>query len=89
MDEIDLIEINEAFASQSVACIKLLKEEVGLSEDKVNVNGGAIAIGHPFGASGAILTARILYALKERNLKRGIITFCVGAGLGVAMLVER
>ncbi len=89
MSEIDLIEINEAFASQSVACIKLLKEECGLDETKVNVNGGAIAIGHPFGASGAILTARMLYALKERDLKRGIITFCVGAGLGVAMLVER
>ena len=89
MKDIDLIEINEAFASQSVACIRLLDKEFGLPMDKVNVNGGAIAIGHPFGASGAILTARMLYALKERNLKRGIITFCVGGGLGVAMLVER
>lgn len=89
MQDIDLVEINEAFASQSVACCKLLAEEAWLTMDKVNVNGGAIAIGHPFGASGAILTARILYALKERNLHRGIVTFCVGGGLGVAMLVER
>lgn len=89
MEDIDLIEINEAFAAQAVACCRLLEEEVGLTMDKVNVNGGAIAIGHPFGASGAILTARMLYALKERNSHRGIITFCIGGGLGVAMMVER
>lgn len=89
MEDIDLVEINEAFASQAVACCRLLSQECGLTMDKVNVNGGAIAIGHPFGASGAILTARMLYALKERNLHRGIITFCIGAGLGVAMMVER
>lgn len=89
MDEIDLVEINEAFAAQAVACCRLLADEVGLTMDKVNVNGGAIAIGHPFGASGAILTARMLYALEERNLHRGIISFCIGGGLGVAMMVER
>lgn len=85
LDDIDLIELNEAFASQSVACVR----ELGIDTSKLNVNGGAIAIGHPFGASGAILTARMLYELRRRNLHRGLITFCIGAGLGVAMLVER
>lgn len=84
-DDIDLYEINEAFASQYVACMR----ELGLDEEKVNVNGGAIAVGHPFGASGGILTARILYELKRRGAKRGIVAFCIGGGLGAAMLVER
>lgn len=85
LDDIDLIELNEAFASQVVACIRELK----IDKSKLNVNGGAIAIGHPFGASGAILTARLVYEMKRRNARRGLITFCVGGGLGVAMLVER
>ena len=85
LNDIDLIELNEAFSSQSVACIR----ELGIEKDKLNVNGGAIAIGHPFGASGAILTARMVYELRRRDAHRGLITFCIGAGLGVAMLVER
>ncbi len=83
--DIDLVEINEAFASQYVACVK----ELGLPWEKVNVCGGAIALGHPFAASGGILTARMLYELRRRDLHRGIVTFCIGGGLGVAMLVER
>lgn len=85
MDDIDLVEINEAFASQYVASVR----ELGLPWEKVNVAGGAIALGHPFAASGGILTARMLYELRRRDLHRGIITFCIGGGLGVAMLVER
>ena len=85
IDDIDLVEINEAFASQYVACVN----ELGLPWEKVNVAGGAIALGHPFAASGGILTARMLYELRRRDLHRGIITFCIGGGLGVAMLVER
>lgn len=84
IEDIDLVEINEAFASQYVACVK----ELGLPWEKVNVCGGAIALGHPFAASGGILTARMLYELRRRDLHRGIITFCIGGGLGVAMLVE-
>lgn len=85
VDDIDLIEINEAFAAQSVACVR----ELGLDMDKVNVNGGAIALGHPFGATGAILVTKMVYELKRRNLHRGLITFCIGGGQGAAMLIER
>jgi len=85
LDDIDLIEINEAFAAQSVACVR----ELGLDMEKVNVNGGAIALGHPFGATGAILVTKMVYELKRRNLKRGLITFCIGGGQGAAMIIER
>lgn len=85
VDDIDLIEINEAFAAQSVACVR----ELGLDMDKVNVNGGAIALGHPFGATGAILVTKMVYELKRRNLHRGLVTFCIGGGQGAAMLIER
>lgn len=84
LDDIDLIEINEAFAAQSVACCR----ELNLDMEKVNVNGGAISLGHPFGATGAILTTKMVYELKRRNLHRGLITFCIGGGQGVAMLIE-
>lgn len=87
--DIDLIEINEAFASQSVACLK----EMGLynPEDmkRINVNGGAIAIGHPNAASGGILTARLVYEMKYRNLRRGLITFCAGGGQGFSIILEK
>ncbi len=87
--DIDLIEINEAFASQSVACLK----EMGLynPEDmaRVNVNGGAIAIGHPNAASGGILTARLIYELGYRDLRRGLVTFCVGGGQGFSVILEK
>jgi acetyl-CoA acyltransferase len=82
--DIDLVEINEAFACQSVYCVR----ELGLDPDKTNVNGGAIATGHPLGATGAILTVKLLGELKRRNAKRGIVTMCIGGGMGFAYLLE-
>ncbi len=84
LDDIDLIEINEAFASQSVYCVRKL----GLDPEKTNVNGGAIATGHPLGATGAILTIKILGELQRRKAKRGIVTMCIGGGMGFAYLLE-
>ncbi len=83
--DIDLIEINEAFASQSIYCCR----ELGLDPDKTNVNGGAIATGHPLGATGAILTCKILGEMKRRSARRGIVTMCIGGGMGFAYLLER
>ncbi|GIV41369.1 MAG: acetyl-CoA acetyltransferase [Vicingaceae bacterium] len=83
-DSIDLIELNEAFASQSVAVIKTL----GLNEEIVNVNGGAIALGHPLGCTGAKLTVQILNELRRRNKKYGMVTMCVGTGQGAAGIFE-
>lgn len=85
LDTIDLIEMNEAFASQSIASIK----EVGIDTSKLNVNGGAIALGHPLAGTGAILATKLLYELKRRDCKRGLISFCCGGGQGVAMVLER
>lgn len=85
LDDIDLFEINEAFAAQYVACEKLLK----LNRDRVNVNGGAIALGHPIGMSGARLILTLAHELKIRNLKRGIASLCIGGGMGIATLIER
>lgn len=85
LQDIDLIEMNEAFAAQSIACINGLN----MDTSKLNVNGGAIALGHPLGGTGAILVAKMVYELKRRNLERGLITFCVGGGQGVAALIER
>ncbi len=82
--DIDLIEINEAFAAQYLACEKLL----GLDREKVNVNGGAIALGHPIGMSGARLLLTLAYELKQRKLKRGIAALCIGGGMGIASLIE-
>jgi 3-ketoacyl-CoA thiolase (EC 2.3.1.16) len=76
--DIDLVELNEAFASQAVYCVR----ELGLSEEQYNVNGGAIATGHPLGATGAILTCKLLGEMKRRNAKRGIVTMCIGGGMG-------
>jgi acetyl-CoA acyltransferase len=84
LDDIDLVEINEAFASQSVYCVN----ELGLDPEKTNVNGGAIATGHPLGATGAVLTVKILGELKRRQAKRGIVTMCIGGGMGFAYLLE-
>jgi acetyl-CoA acyltransferase 2 len=84
LDEIDLIEVNEAFAPQYLA----VEKELGLPRDKVNVNGGAIALGHPLGASGARLTLTLLYELRRRGGRYGIATACVGGGQGMALLVE-
>ncbi len=84
LDEIDLIEVNEAFACQYLA----VERELGLPREKVNVNGGAVAIGHPLGASGARLTLTLLYELRRRGAKLGIATACVGGGQGMAVLVS-
>jgi len=84
IDEIDLFELNEAFASQALAVIR----ELGLNQEKVNVNGGAIALGHPVGATGARIVTTLLYELKRRNLRYGIATLCVGGGQGMAILIE-
>ena len=83
--DIDLIELNEAFASQALACIR----ELSLDPDKVNVNGGAIALGHPLGCTGAKLTTTVLHELKRRNARYGLVTMCVGGGMGAAGIFER
>jgi acetyl-CoA C-acetyltransferase len=83
-DTVDLVELNEAFAVQSVAVCR----ELGLDPAKVNVNGGAVALGHPFGASGARILTTLLYALRDRGLSRGVATLCLGGGNGVALAVE-
>jgi acetyl-CoA C-acetyltransferase len=83
-DQIDLFELNEAFAAQSLAVTR----ELGLDPAKVNVNGGAIALGHPIGASGARILTTLIYALKARRLRYGVAALCVGGGMGVAMAVE-
>ncbi|MFM8699558.1 MAG: 3-oxoadipyl-CoA thiolase, partial [Phycisphaerales bacterium] len=81
----DLVELNEAFAAQAVACVR----GVGLDPARVNVNGGAIAIGHPLGASGARITVTLVHEMVRRGARRGIASLCVGVGLGLALLVER
>ena len=85
VDDLDLIEANEAFAAQACA----VNKEMGWDPSKVNVNGGAIAIGHPIGASGCRILTTLLYELKRRNLKKGLATLCIGGGMGVAMCLER
>jgi len=84
VDDVDLFEINEAFSSQLVVLIK----ELGLDREKVNVHGGAIALGHPIGASGARILATLIYALKHRGMKRGVAALCLGGGDAVAMALE-
>jgi acetyl-CoA C-acetyltransferase len=84
-EAIDLFELNEAFAAQSLAVLRELK----LDPAKVNVNGGAIALGHPIGASGARLLVTLLHALEARGVRRGLAGLCIGGGQGVAMIVER
>ena len=83
--DLDLVELNEAFASQSLAVVR----ELGLDEEKVNVNGGAIAIGHPLGMSGARLVVTLLHELRRRQGRYGLATMCVGVGQGQAALFER
>ncbi|WP_374055557.1 acetyl-CoA C-acyltransferase [Rossellomorea sp. FM04394] len=84
LDQIGLVELNEAFAAQSIACIR----ELGLNEEIVNVNGGAIAFGHPLGASGARILTTLLYEMKKRKVRYGLSTMCIGVGQGIATLVE-
>jgi acetyl-CoA C-acetyltransferase len=83
-EDVDLFELNEAFAAQSVAVTR----ELGLDPGKVNVNGGAIALGHPIGASGARVLTTLLYALRARQLRYGVASLCIGGGMGIAMAVE-
>jgi acetyl-CoA C-acetyltransferase len=85
LGDIDLFELNEAFAAQMLACGR----ELGLDEARVNVHGGAIALGHPIGASGARVLVTLLYALEQRGLRRGLASLCLGGGNAVAIVVER
>ena len=85
MADIDLIELNEAFASQSIACMR----ELDMDIEKINVNGGAIALGHPVSASGGAILTKLLYELKARDLRYGLATLCIGGGQGMALIVER
>ena len=85
LDEIDLFEINEAFAAQSIAVIR----ELGINQDKVNVNGGAIALGHPIGASGARILVTLIHEMKRRKKNKGCATLCIGGGMGIALCIER
>ena len=84
-EDLDLIEANEAFAAQACA----VNKDLGWDTSKVNVNGGAIAIGHPIGASGARILITLLYEMQKRNAKKGLVTLCIGGGMGIAMCVER
>ena len=85
LEDIDLIELNEAFAAQVLACAR----ELPLDMEKVNVNGGAIAHGHPIAATGAILVTKLVYEMNRRNARRGLVTACIGGGQGIAVLLER
>jgi acetyl-CoA acyltransferase len=84
LDQIELVELNEAFAAQSVYCIK----ELGLNQDITNVNGGAIALGHPLGCTGAKLTTKLIYEMQERKMRWGLVSMCVGFGMGAAGIFE-
>ncbi|MCK5914303.1 MAG: acetyl-CoA C-acyltransferase, partial [Desulfuromusa sp.] len=83
--DIGLIELNEAFAAQSLAVIK----ELGLNTDIINVNGGAIALGHPLGCTGAKLTATLLHEMQQRELRYGMVSMCIGGGMGAAGIFEK
>lgn len=85
LDDMDIIEINEAFAAQVIACDRELKMDM----EKVNVNGGAIAHGHPLGATGAILVTKAVYELERRGGRYALITACIGGGQGIATIIER
>ncbi|NLA06352.1 MAG: acetyl-CoA C-acetyltransferase, partial [Firmicutes bacterium] len=85
LDDIDLIEANEAFAVQSLA----VGQELGWDPDRVNVNGGAIALGHPIGASGARILVSLLHEMIKRDVSLGLATLCIGGGMGLAVIVER
>jgi acetyl-CoA acetyltransferase family protein len=86
-DKIDIVEINEAFAPQSLACLREF-EKMGIDPEKVNPMGNAIALGHPLGATGAILTLTCAYALRRRKLRYGLVTMCIGGGQGIALVLE-
>ena len=85
LPSVDLFELNEAFAAQSIAVVS----QLDISADKVNVNGGAIALGHPIGASGARILVTLVHSMIDRQVTRGVAALCIGGGMGVAMCVER
>jgi acetyl-CoA C-acetyltransferase len=85
LGDVERVEINEAFAAVPLAVLR----ELGLPEEIVNVEGGAIAHGHPIGATGAVLTTRLLHSMKHDGLKRGVVTLCIGGGQGIALALER
>ena len=85
IDDMDVIELNEAFSSQSIATIR----DLGADESKINLDGGAIAIGHPIGASGARILNTLLFEMGRRGANKGLATLCIGGGMGVAMCLER
>lgn len=85
MDDIDLVELNEAFASQALVCM----DELGINPDLVNVNGGAIALGHPVSATGAVILVKLLYEMKRRESRLGLASMCIGGGMGISLIVER
>ena len=84
IDQIDVFELNEAFASQSLACIK----DLGIDQKKVNIDGGALALGHPLGATGARITGKVANLLRRENKKYALSTQCIGLGMGIATIVE-
>jgi acetyl-CoA acetyltransferase len=84
IDAIELVEINEAFASQSIACVR----ELGIDEQRVNPNGGAIALGHPLGCSGARIMTTLVHEMRRRGARYGLATMCIGVGQGIATVVE-
>src|SRR5258708_40229129 len=85
LGEIDLVELNEAFAAQVIAC----HNDLQFDQDLLNVNGGAIALGHPIGCTGVRITTTLLHEMKKRQAKRGLATLCISGGMGIALLVER
>ena len=85
ISDIDVIELNEAFASQALYCIR----ELGLDMDKTNVNGSGISLGHPVGATGAIMTVKIMEEMEQSDMNLGLVTMCVGGGQGIATIFER
>jgi acetyl-CoA C-acetyltransferase len=85
VDDLDLVESNEAFAAQAIA----VNRDMGWDPDIVNVNGGAIAIGHPIGASGGRVLVTLLHEMEKRDAKKGLTTLCIGGGMGIAMCIER
>jgi acetyl-CoA C-acetyltransferase len=84
LEDVDAIEINEAFAAQVLGCAK----ELGLDMEKLNQRGGGIALGHPLGCSGARVLVTLLHLMQDKDLKRGIVSLCVGGGMGIAMAIE-
>ncbi len=84
MDQVDLVELNEAFGAQALACIR----DLGLDPERVNVNGGAIALGHPLGCTGARLLTSLVHEMGRRGAARGLVTMCIGVGQGIAAVVH-